>query len=78
MIKYTIKRRDEETECCYCAYPLFIGDTAYMSADERNVYCSKACAGVTEPAAESMLEKAASATYGRRVVKGVKAGCFDV
>ena len=57
MTKYTIKRRDEETECCYCAYPLFIGDKAYMSADEQSVYCSKVCAGVEEPKPHQMIDQ---------------------
>jgi hypothetical protein len=48
MTTYTIKKRDEETECSYCAYPLYIEDKAYMSDDERNVYCSKVCAGEIE------------------------------
>ena len=78
MTKYTIKRRDEETECCYCAYPLFIDDTVYMSADEREVFCSKACAGAEEPKRSSMIEADSKATYGKREPKGVRAGCFDV
>lgn len=45
MTKYRITKRIEETECDECGYPLFTDDTAYMSDDERHVYCSKACAG---------------------------------
>lgn len=69
MTKYTITRRDEETECSYCAYPLYIEDTAYMSDDERRVYCSRVCARGMEREEAPMIKPQP---------KGVKVGCFDV
>jgi len=69
MTTYTIKRRDEETECSDCAYPLFIDDKAYMSKDEKSVYCSKTCHDRAERN-EAPLVKPQP--------KGVRVGCFDV
>jgi hypothetical protein len=39
--RYCIRHRDEEAECCYCGYPLFVGDYAYEYG--LAVYCSKGC-----------------------------------
>ncbi len=69
MTKYTIKKRNEETECCYCGYPLYVEDTAYLSKDERRVYCSKVCG--------QALEREDAPLIKSQPV-GVKAGCFDV
>jgi hypothetical protein len=39
--RYRISRRDEEADCCDCAYPLGVGDEAYEYA--LGAFCSVTC-----------------------------------
>ena len=41
--KLTIAR-DNETQCCYCGFPLYHGDVAQYNDDNGNIYCSSVCA----------------------------------
>jgi len=69
MTKYRINKADEETECSECGYPLYVGDEAWMSKDEREVYCSTACARRAEPNEAPKVKAQPTA---------VRIGCFDV
>lgn len=40
--KYIIRRWQDETQCDWCGYPLYIGDVAYMDTSNK-VYCGKKC-----------------------------------
>ena len=39
--KYQVHNRQEEGDCCFCGYPLYIGDTAYEYVG--SIFCSIAC-----------------------------------
>ncbi len=54
-MKYKIQKREEETECSYCAFPLYIGDSVLYR--EEKPYCSEKCAN---------LHKAIQAEKGAR------------
>ena len=41
-MKYEIKKKEEETECSYCAVPLYVGDRVFYW--EEIPYCSEVCA----------------------------------
>lgn len=38
---YRINRHTEESACCYCGCPLYVGDTAFEYVDEA--FCSRTC-----------------------------------
>ena len=44
--KYKIKDRYQETDCEYCGYPLYTGDTAYQAESTviSGIYCTLSCA----------------------------------
>jgi len=41
--KYTIDRRDLETECEVCAWPAYVGDEIFFEPKTGFVYCSGDC-----------------------------------
>ena len=41
--KYTIHDSTEETDCDYCGSPMYVGDPAVMTSEEK-VFCSHKCA----------------------------------
>ena len=43
---YKIKDRYQETDCEYCGYPLYTGDTAYQAESTviSGIYCTLSCA----------------------------------
>ena len=43
MKKYMVNDITQETSCDLCGAPIRVGNTAYASDDEINVYCSKEC-----------------------------------
>jgi hypothetical protein len=47
MNKYVIRRREEETECCWCGFPLEIGDKGIEK--DNKAYCSESCAAADDP-----------------------------
>lgn len=49
---YRIARPDEETGCEWCGYPLYVGNSAIMTARE-NVVCGSGCARKLEAAERS-------------------------
>ena len=46
MPRFENVRIDTDTDCEYCGYPLFAGDTAVFSAG--NIYCADGCANADQ------------------------------
>lgn len=51
MRRFTIARHAEEGSCEHCGYPLYVGDSAVLSGDERFA-CSRSCAASLDKAGE--------------------------
>jgi hypothetical protein len=43
MTRYEIKSYKQETECSWCAYPLYVRDYAFLDEKIDRVFCSETC-----------------------------------
>lgn len=62
MTRIRIRNRGEETECAFCGFPLYVGDSAELRAEQ--VLCSPACADRYREALELRHDDAAAHAFG--------------
>ena len=66
MSRYVIRHHSEETDCDWCGFPLYVGDSALESADR--IFCSSGCASRYREALALRQDDEAAHAFGELIL----------
>jgi len=67
MKSYMVRNWAEESACCWCGGPIYLGERLYADDDELHVYCSRAC--YEQAAQQAQTEKGERKWRTKRITR---------